>query len=194
MPAHIVSASSSPARAARLHRRQLLQAGCGLGLLLGLRPAVAEVPAAYKPLLVLPKATPEGQEFDLRLAQARARRERKRLYVMLVATDCAYCRRYEKFLAASTKDLVPRFERDWVVVELRGELSTPADRVLLRTDALRLPYAAFQRAIGDERARALVYPNVWVMDAEARPLMQMPAGAGTFETVPEQIEILNLES
>ena len=44
----------------------------------------------------------------------------------------------------------------------------------------------------DERVRMLVYPNVWVLDATPRPLMQMPSGTGTFETVPEQIEILQL--
>ena len=42
----------------------------------------------------------------------------------------------------------------------------------------------------------LVYPSVWLLDGKdaARPknLMQMPAGCGTFETVPEQLEILNL--
>lgn len=172
-------------------RRHFLGAAA-LGL--GVPSARAGVPEAYRPLLVLPRTTPEGQEFDLRPAQARARRERKRLYVVLEATDCGYCRRYEKFLAQEAGALTARFARDWIVVDLRSELSTPAARVLLRTDALRLPYAEFQRAVGDERARALVYPNVWVMDAEARPLMQMPAGAGTFETVPEQIEILNLES
>jgi hypothetical protein len=57
-----------------------------------------------------------------------------------------------------------------------------------------LPYAEFQRSIGDERERQLVYPSVWLFDsANAKPLMQMPAGTGTFETVPEQLEILRLE-
>jgi len=38
----------------------------------------------------------------------------------------------------------------------------------------------------------LVYPSVWLLDTEVKPLMQMPAGTGTFQTVPEQLEILNL--
>jgi hypothetical protein len=59
--------------------------------------------------------------------------------------------------------------------------------------SLSLPYADFQRRIGDERARQLVYPSVWLLDAAVKPLMQMPAGTGTFETVPEQLEILRLE-
>ena len=46
----------------------------------------------------------------------------------------------------------------------------------------------------DERMRQLVYPSVWLLDADAKPLMQMPAGTGTFETVPEQLEILRLEN
>ncbi len=48
-------------------------------------------------------------------------------------------------------------------------------------------------AIGDERARMLVYPSVWLLDDKLKPLMQMPAGTGTFQTVPEQLEILRLE-
>ena len=47
--------------------------------------------------------------------------------------------------------------------------------------------------LGDERARQLVYPSVWLFDTALKPLMQMPAGTGTFETVPEQLEILRLE-
>ena len=39
----------------------------------------------------------------------------------------------------------------------------------------------------------LVYPSVWLLDSNAKPLMQMPAGTGTFQTVDEQIEILRLE-
>ena len=38
----------------------------------------------------------------------------------------------------------------------------------------------------------LVYPSVWLFDQQLKPLMQMPAGTGTFETVDEQLEILHL--
>ena len=55
------------------------------------------------------------------------------------------------------------------------------------------PYKEFMRLLGDERERQLVYPSVWLLDAQGKPLMQMPAGTGTFETVPEQLEILRLE-
>jgi hypothetical protein len=55
------------------------------------------------------------------------------------------------------------------------------------------PYADFQRSICDERARQLAYTSVWLLDAKAIPLMQMPAGTGTFETVSEQLKILRLE-
>ena len=68
------------------------------------------------------------------------------------------------------------------------------EAVVLRTEAVHAPYAEFQRSIGDQRARLLVYPSVWLLDAHSGlPLMQMPAGAGTFQTVPEQLEILRLE-
>ena len=156
--------------------------------------AQAAFPDAYAPVAVQPQISASGQhEFDLRPAQQRARREGKALYVYLGASDCAYCRKYEQFLSASTRELVPRFAPKYLVVDLRSQLSVTANQLILRTEALRLPYADFQRAIGDQRARLLVYPSVWLLDAATgKPLMQMPAGTGTFQTVAEQIEILEL--
>jgi thiol-disulfide isomerase/thioredoxin len=156
--------------------------------------AQAAFPDAYAPVAVQPQISASGQyEFDLRPAQQRARREGKALYVYLGASDCPYCRKYEQFLAANVRELVPRFAPKYLVVDLRSQLSVTANQLILRTEALRLPYADFQRAIGDQRARLLVYPSVWLLDATTgKPLMQMPAGTGTFQTVPEQIEILDL--
>lgn len=156
--------------------------------------AQAAFPTAYSPVEVQPQVSASGQhEFDLRPAQQRARREGKALYVYLGASDCPYCRKYEQFLSANLRELVPRFAPKYLVVDLRSQLSVTANQLLLRTEALRLPYADFQRAIGDQRARLLVYPSVWLLDAATgKPLMQMPAGTGTFQTVAEQIEILDL--
>ena len=42
-------------------------------------------------------------------------------------------------------------------------------------------------------SRLYMHPSVWLLDGNAKPLMQMPAGTGTFETVPEQLEILRLQ-
>lgn len=156
--------------------------------------AQAAFPTAYSPIEVQPQVSASGQhEFDLRPAQQRARRGGKALYVYLGASDCAYCRKYEQFLEANLRELVPRFAPKYLVVDLRSQLSVTANQLILRTEALRLPYADFQRAIGDQRARLLVYPNVWLLDAASgKPLMQMPAGTGTFQTVAEQIEILDL--
>lgn len=156
--------------------------------------AQAAFPTAYSPVEVQPQVSASGQhEFDLRPAQQRARREGKALYVYLGASDCPYCRKYEQFLSANLRELVPRFAPKYLVVDLRSQLSVTANQLLLRTEALRLSYADFQRAIGDQRARLLVYPSVWLLDATTgKPLMQMPAGTGTFQTVAEQIEILDL--
>lgn len=180
-----------------MRRRSLLASGAGA---LWGAPARAAVPAAYRALVVAPQIGPAdaaGQPgpwtFDLRPAQARARQAQRALYVYLGASDCPYCRRYEAFLAEHAQALVPHFLARYLVVELRSELSVTAARLQLRTDALHLPYAAFQRALGDERERLLVYPSVWLLSAEGRPLMQMPAGTGTFQTVAEQLEILRLE-
>lgn len=155
--------------------------------------AAAAVPAAYAPRLVQPTGIPDRYEFDLTPALREARAQNKRLYVYLGAIDCPFCRRYEAFLDRNSAELVPHFAKDWIFVELRSKLSVHSDRLYFRTGMRSLAYADFMRAIGDERARQLVYPSVWLFDADARPLMQMPAGTGTFETVPEQLEILRLE-
>ena len=156
--------------------------------------AVAGIPVAYTPIVVMPVGTPQRYEFDLTAALARAQRERKRLYVYLGADNCPYCRKYEAFLASNAAELAPHFAKDYLVVDLRSTLAALASRLYIRVGEVSLPYADFQRSIGDERARQLVYPSVWLLNGAARPLMQMPAGAGTFETVPEQLEILRLEN
>jgi thioredoxin-related protein len=155
--------------------------------------AAAAFPDPYKPTPVQPAGVPQRHEFDLTPALKRAQREHKRLYVYLGASDCPYCRRYEAFLARHADELVPHFAKDYLVVDLRSNLSVTADKLHFRIGDKSLPYAEFMRSIGDERARLLVYPSVWLFDGHAKPLMQMPAGTGTFETVPEQLEILRLQ-
>ncbi len=164
-----------------------------LGLALLPAAAMAGIPAAYSPIVVQPVGAPARHEFDLTAALDRARRENKRLYVYLGASDCAYCRRYEAFLEQNAAALVPHFSPQYIVVDLRSSLSATSKALFIRIGDRSLPYADFQRAIGDERARMLVYPSVWLLGADAKPLMQMPAGTGTFQTVPEQLEILRLE-
>jgi thioredoxin-related protein len=169
---------------------------CGvlLGVWFSVAPAdAAGFPAPYAPTVVLPAGTPQRYEFDLTPALQRAQRERKRLYVYLGADDCPYCRRYEAFLGRHASELVPHFAKDYLVVDLRSSLKAQASKLFIRVGDSSLPYADFQRSIGDERARLLVYPSVWLFDAKLKPLMQMPAGTGTFETVDEQLEILRLE-
>lgn len=154
--------------------------------------ASAAFPAAYSPMTVEPAIDNGIYTFDLRAAQARARVASKSLYVYLGAHNCGYCKKYEAFLAANAKELVPHFAKDYLVVDLRGDLRATDKQVVIRTEKLHLPYTEFQKAIGDERTRVLTYPNVWLLEPGGKPLMQMPSGAGTFETVPEQLEILRL--
>jgi hypothetical protein len=155
--------------------------------------AVAVLPDAYKPTPVHAAGTPQRHEFDLTPLLQRAQRERKRLYVYLGASDCPYCRRYEAFLQRHADELAPHFAKDYLVADLRSSLSVTADKLYFRIGDKSLRYAEFMRALGDERERLLVYPSVWLFDGNAKPLMQMPAGTGTFETVPEQLEILRLQ-
>ena len=175
-------------------RRILQAASVAIGLMcLSFGVAASGIPAAYSAMVVEATGKPARYEFDLRDALARAKKENKSLYVYLGASDCPYCRKYEAFLDQNSKELASQFAEKYIVVDLRSALSVTAQRLYIRIGERSLPYADFQRAIGDERARMLVYPSVWLLDQDAKPLMQMPAGNGTFQTVPEQLEILRLE-
>jgi hypothetical protein len=173
--------------------RRVLLLLLALGALTSAAPARAGVPDPYAPIVLQPTLGPQRWEFDLSAALQRARSEKKRLYVYLGADNCPFCRRYEAFLQRHAAELAPHFAKDYLVVDLRSTLAARAEKLFIRIDDKVLGYGDFQRSIGDERARQLVYPNVWLLDGQARPLMQMPSGAGTFETVPEQLEILRLE-
>ena len=164
-----------------------------LALALAFTPTAASagIPPAYSPLVVEPSVNAGRSEFDLSPAIARAKRENKRLYVYLGASDCPYCRRYENFLSKNADELRAPFQ-PWIVVDLRSTLSTTANKLFIRVGEKSLNYTDFQRSIDDQRTRMLVYPSVWLFDPQFKTLMQMPAGTGTFETVEEQLEILNL--
>jgi thioredoxin-related protein len=156
--------------------------------------AAAGLPARYAPTVIQPAGVPERYEFDLTAALQRAREQNKRLYVYLGADDCPFCRKYEAFLDANAAALTPHFAKDYLVIDLRSTLKAQADRLRFRIGNQSWPYKEFMTHLGDERVRALVYPSVWLLDGQGKTLMQMPAGTGTFETVPEQLEILRLEN
>ncbi|MDE2371039.1 MAG: thioredoxin family protein [Burkholderiales bacterium] len=165
---------------------------CAFWLVAGAAAAGNGFPAAYAPIVVMPQGAPQRYEFDLDDALRRARETHKRLYVYLGADNCHFCRHYEAFLAANERELVAEFAKDYLVVDLRSTLSAQREKVWFRIGGRSRSYIEFTHSIGDERERQLVYPSVWLLDENARALMQMPSGAGTFETVPEQLEILHL--
>ena len=171
-------------------RRALLAAALSIA---ATQIAAAGFPPAYKPSVIEPKGVPERYEFDLTAALARAKAEKKRLYVYLGANDCPFCRKYEAFLDANAAALTPHFAKDYLVVDLRSTLKAQSNRLYFRIGEQTWPYKEFMATLGDERARQLVYPSVWLLGGDGKTLMQMPAGTGTFETVPEQLEILRLE-
>jgi hypothetical protein len=160
--------------------------------LLSAAALAAGIPPDYSPIVIEPSVKDGRTEFDLSAAQSRAKREKKRLYVYLGANDCPYCRIYETFLRDHTHELVPEFARDYLVVDLRSSLSVRSAALYFKVGAQSFDYKGFMEKLGDERVRMLVYPSVWLFDPELKPLMQMPAGTGTFQTVPEQLEILRL--
>ncbi len=161
-------------------------------LLLAATQAAAGIPAPYNPTAIQPAGTPERYEFDLTAALQRARTENKRLYLYLGANDCPFCRKYEAFLDANAAALAPHFAKDYLVYDLRSTLKAQGERLRFRIGDKSWAYKEFMTHLGDERARQLVYPSVWLLNGEGKPLMQMPAGTGTFETVGEQLEILRL--
>ena len=55
-------------------------------------------------------------------------------------------------------ELMPHSDKDYLGVEPRCTQAELASRLYIRTGDARLPYADFQRSIGDEQTRALVYP------------------------------------
>jgi thiol-disulfide isomerase/thioredoxin len=173
--------------------RALLGAGWALLLLVALTDASAGIPEPYAAIVVEPSIEGRRHHFDLNPALERARAENKRLYVYLGARDCPYCRKYEAFLNANAAELVPHFIAErYLVVDLRSALSVRSDMLFIKAGESSRVYVDFQTSIGDERTRQVVYPSVWLLDANLKPLMQMPAGTGTFETVEEQLEILRL--
>lgn len=183
-----------PPHTPRLARRSLLAAVAAAACSLLAAPAwAAGFPAPYGPIVVMPAGTPQRWEFDLTAALERARREKKYLYLYIGADDCPFCRKYEAFLDKNAGELVKHFAKEYIVVDLRSTLKAQGPKLFFKVGDQVLNYADFQRSIGDERARQLVYPSVWLLDGNAKPLMQMPAGTGTFETVPEQLEILRRE-
>ena len=65
-----------------------------------------------------PHPGPEQRyEFDLSAAIERARRENKRLYLYLSASDCPFCRKYEAFLDRHADELLAHFAKDYLVYE-----------------------------------------------------------------------------
>lgn len=176
----------------RLRRLLLAAALTAIAALTAAGTAQAALPAEYQPLVLEPQRDGAQLDFNLDAALAQARQAGKPLYVYLGASDCAYCRRYEAFLARNTAALVPEFAARYLLVELRSNLRTQAPNLRFRIGGRSLGYQAWMQELGDERVRQLVYPSVWLLDLNARNLMQMPAGTGTFETVDEQLEILKL--
>ena len=185
--------AEQPPRPMRRSRRRWLAAALLLGGAAGwpLGAHAIGLPPAYEAIVVEPSVNEERSQFDLRPAVARARAEGKRLYMYLGARECPFCRRYEAFLDRHATELRPHF-KPWLLVDLRSSLRVNADRLWLQLGDRALPFAEFQKQLGDERQR-LVYPSVWLLNpTTGKPLMQMPAGTGTFETVEEQVEVLNL--
>ena len=149
--------------------------------------AVAQIPDAFRPLVVEAPFALTERRFDLNPAIAKARAEKKLLFVYFGAHDCPYCVQYVRFLKANTDALLPVYSRH-VVVDIRTWLKGPEPTFLAGTR--KYTFAEFPGMVGSS-GRKLVYPSFWLLTPElkARPL---PTGSNLFKSVEEHRKALSV--
>jgi hypothetical protein len=149
--------------------------------------AAAQIPDRFQPLVVEAPFALSERRFDLNPAIAKARAEKKLLFVYLGAHDCPYCVQYVRFLRANTEALLPVYSRH-VVVDIRTWLKGP-DPTFLVGDR-KHTFAEFQAVVGDRGRKRVVYPYFWLLTPElkAKPL---PAGTQLFRSLDEHRKALS---
>lgn len=150
--------------------------------------AGAQIPDAFRPLVVEAPFALAERQFDLNPAIAKARAEKKLLFVYLGAHDCPYCVQYVRFLRANTEALLPVYSRH-VVVDIRTWLKGPQPTFLVGDR--KYTFAEFQSVVGGPARKQAVYPTFWLLtpDLKARPL---PAGTNLFKSVDEHRKALSV--
>ena len=150
--------------------------------------AAAQIPDAFRPLVVEAPFALAERRFDLNPAIAKARAEKKLLFVYLGAHDCPYCVQYVRFLRANTDALLPVYSRH-VVVDIRTWLRGPEPTFLVGDR--KYTFAEFQSVVGSRAGKRLVYPSFWLLtpDLKARPL---PTGTNLFRSLDEHRKALSV--
>lgn len=166
----------------RLHSTLLL-------LLLLSAPAVAEIPAAFSPIVVEAPFSFAQREFDLTAAFALAQTQGKPLYIYLGAADCPPCVAYTRFLASHAKELQPHFAHV-VVVDVRSWLRGP--KIVFKIGAQTFSFKQFLNHVGDTD-RPLIWPYRWLLSPTGQAIKHLPSGRDyNYTDVQSHIEALRL--
>ncbi|MFL5578958.1 MAG: thioredoxin family protein [Gemmatimonadaceae bacterium] len=152
-----------------------------LALVLSPPLAAAGIPDPFRPMVVDAPFAMSERRFDLNPAIAKARAEKKLLFVYLGASDCPYCVAYERFLRAHTQALLPVYER-YVVVDIRTWLKGPKPTFLVGDRTYT--FGDFNTAVGDRGPKSPRYPYFWILTPELKA-KALPRGDGFYSDVGE---------
>jgi thiol-disulfide isomerase/thioredoxin len=135
-------------------------------------PAGAEIPAAYAPMAVEAPFAFTERCFDLTPALERARAEKKLVLVYLGASNCPYCKQYERFLGANRDALAPVYSQ-LVVADIRTHLTGPD--VYFQVGKRKYSFKEFNALVGDGNGR-VTYPRYWLITADMKPAEEASLG------------------
>lgn len=150
--------------------------------------ALAEIPEPFHPVVVESPSSLGERRFDLTQAVARARAEKKLLFVYLGARDCPYCVQYERFLRRNQEILLPVYARH-VVVDIRTWLRGPEP--YFQVGDRKYTFSEFNAVVGGDRGRkSPSYPYFWLLTPDLKA-KQLPRGTELFRTVEEHRRALS---
>lgn len=143
--------------------------------------ALAQIPDSFRPVVVEAPFAMGERRFDLTPAIARARAEKKLLFVYLGARDCPYCVQYEKFLRANTDALLPVYSRH-VVVDIRTWLRGPDP--YFQVGDRKYSFGEFNTVVGDRGRQRPSYPYFWLLTPDLKA-KELPRGTQLFRDLEQ---------
>lgn len=166
-----------------------------LRLLLGMlvltsQQLAADVPSAYRPIVIAPPFSLTARVFDLSAALDKARREQKPLFIYLGAKDCPPCIEYEEFLGKHAAVLSEKFSSSVIVVNLTTRLA--GKPLMFKTTDKSYTFEEFKQLVGDRR-RHLTYPYYWLVSPELKQVKPMPQMLDDYLNVDGHLALLDLK-
>lgn len=159
-----------------------------LTLLFMMRGAIAEIPEAYKPMVITAPFSLSERVFNLTPAFEKAKQLNKPVLVYFGAADCPPCKDYGVFLNKSQVELMPAFS-NYVVVDVRTWLR--GSKLLFQINDQKYSTAEFKERIGDTN-KTLTYPTWWLLNADGKQLKQMPQGTTSYTDIASHIRLLKI--